>query len=125
MTKQEKREQRAKDRELDLDAAFAFLERCCIEPRLDIAEQLVDGFLPALRVMHKRGFSPDGRTWQGSGWRSHVFEIMKRADRIAYNSWRSARFDKNDAVDLINFCGFYIRMRCQGEPWSKWGEPGE
>jgi hypothetical protein len=113
------------DREKDVDAAHEFLERCCLTPTPDAVDQLVDAILPALRIMCERGYDPEGGSWRESGWMGQMAEIRKRASRLVHHSWRHGRFDFGDAVDMINYCGFYLRLEGKGKPWGEWGEPGD
>jgi hypothetical protein len=110
---------------LDIDAAYTFFDRCGIKATPDAIGQLVEVFLPCLRIMAERGYDPEGKSWRDKGWRDQVVEILERADRIHFNSWAHSRFDENNARDLINYCGFYLRLRGKGERWGKWGEPGD
>jgi hypothetical protein len=113
------------DHAKDLDAAYEFLDRCALTPTPDAVEQLIDAFLPALRIMCERGYDPQGGSWRESGWMGQLVEIRKRASRLVHNSWRHGRFDQNNAVDLINYAGYYLRIKGEGKPWGSWGEPGK
>lgn len=105
------------------DAAYTFFHLLGIDPTPDAVAQLADAFLPALRIMCERGYDPEGTSWKEGGWRGLVWEILKRARRIRWHSWQHSNHDTNDAYDIINFAGFYIRMGTQGEPWGEDGEP--
>jgi hypothetical protein len=118
--------QRAKLRGDDTDntkeAAEDFLKYCGLDPTPDAVDQLVEAFLPALRIMIERGYDPSGKTWRDGGWRGLVYELRKKIDRLWYRSWLGRQFDK-DMYDVINYAGFYIRLKCHGEPWGTKGEP--
>lgn len=92
-------------------------------PNKDAIDQLMDVFIPCLKIMCERGYDAQGKTWREKGWRGVVHDILNKAGRIRYRSWLKNEFDRDSAIDLINFCGFYIRMNNEGEPWGTWGEP--
>jgi hypothetical protein len=104
------------------EAAEEFLKYCGLDPTPDAVDQLVEAFLPALRIMIERGYDPTGKTWRDGGWRGLVYELRKKIDRLWYRSWLGRQFDK-DMYDVINYAGFYIRLKCHGEPWGTKGEP--
>jgi hypothetical protein len=110
--------------ELDESCEKTYLEACGLKPTPDAIAQLRDAFLPALQIMCERGYDPDGQTWKGKGWRNLVRDIMNKSERLRFHSWTNSRFDKDSAIDLINYCGFYVRLENQGEPWGTWGAPG-
>lgn len=112
------------DRDKDLDAAYTFLDACCMTPTPDAVHQLVDAFLPALRIMCQRGYDPDGGSWKESGWMGQLFEMRKRMSRLVHNSWRGGRFDESNTVDMINYAGFLYRLEGKGRPWGRWEDPG-
>ena len=102
-----------------------FLLNAGLEPTPDAIAQLRDAFLPALEIMCRRGYDPDGMTWKLRGWRGLVHHILDKAERFKFHSWNNSRHDRDSALDLINYCGFYVRLENQGEPWGTWGPPGE
>jgi hypothetical protein len=106
------------------DAAYDFLKRAGLEPTPDAIEQLSGPFLYALEVMCTRGYDPHGRTWRQKGWRGQVHDILNKAGRLKYHSWFHRDFDPDSAIDMINFCGYYYRLRNEGLPWGEMGEPG-
>ncbi len=106
------------------DAAVEFLDRCSLTPTPDAVDQLVEAFLPALEIMCKRGYDPDGKTWRKAGWRGQLMEIRKKTERLWHRSWLHGAFDHDSAIDLLNYAGFYIRLRASGPSWGEWGEPG-
>lgn len=111
-------------REHLLASAEVFLVECGQTPTPDAIRQLVDAFLPALTVMCKRGYNPDGETWKKGGWRGLLFELRKKTERMWHRSWTNDQFDDDSPIDMINYAGFYYRFRCEGLPWGEWGEPG-
>ena len=106
------------------DAAYTFLEACGLTSTNDAVGQLVEAFLPALRIMCERGYDPEGETWREAGWRGLLHEIRKKNTRLHHRSWLRGLFDWDSAVDAINYLGFYIRLKNQGKPWGALGEPG-
>jgi hypothetical protein len=106
------------------DAAFLFMEACGLDPTPDAVDQLVEAFLPALTVICRRGYDPNGKTWRKGGWRGLLHELRKKTDRLLHRSWLAGRFDPDSALDLMNYGGFYYRLKNQGEPWGDLGEPG-
>lgn len=106
------------------DAAYTFLESCGLDPTPDSVGQLTEAFLPALRIMCERGYDPNGETWRDAGWRGLLHEIRKKQTRLHHRSWLRALFDWDSAVDMLNYLGFYIRLRNQGPSWGNLGEPG-
>jgi hypothetical protein len=105
-------------------AAVTFLDTCSLVPTPDAITQLTEAFLPALAIMCQRGYDPNGANWKKMGWRGLIFEVGKRVDRIVFNSWVHNRYDQNNAVDAINFLGYYIRLRNKGPAFGSRGEPG-
>ena len=105
-------------------AAQEFLEECCLIPTPDAIDQLVEAFLPALAIMCERGYDPEGATWREAGWRGQLMEIRKKTHRLWHRSWLHGRFDADSAIDLLNYAGFYLRLKNKGMPWGAWGEPG-
>jgi hypothetical protein len=112
-----------KMRHFELDAAYTFFERIGLTPTPDAMEQLLEVFLPCLKIMCERGYDPDGESWRDKGWRNQVIEILERADRIHFNCWTHSRPDENNTRDIINYAGFLLRSDWKNE-WGKWGEPG-
>ena len=109
----------------EVTAEITYLKTRGLEPTPDAIAQLRYAFLPALEIMCKRGYDPDGQTWKLRGWRGLVHHILDKAERFKFHSWNNSRHDRDSALDLINYCGFYIRLENQGEPWGTWGPPGE
>lgn len=103
--------------------AVQFIESCGLKPTPDAVDQLMHAFIPALQIMCDRGYDPQGNTWKEKGWRGLVHDILNKAGRLRSRSWLHDEFDKDSAIDMINFCGFYVRMKNEGKPWGTWGEP--
>ncbi len=113
------------DNEAAREAAYDYFRKVGImEPTPDMIGQMTDAFLPCLRIMYERGYDPEGSTWRNKGWRGLVHDILNKAGRLKFHSWRHSRFDPDSARDIINFAGFYLRLENQGRPWGEWGEPG-
>ena len=113
-----------RDRDADVNAAYEFLDHMGMNNATpDMVEQLIDAFVPALRIMHGRGYDPYGGTWREGGWRSILQEMRKKTFRVWHNSWMHRRFDAENGIDGLNYFGYYVRLQCQGEPWGAWGEP--
>jgi hypothetical protein len=58
------------------------------------------------------------------GWKGLVHDIVDKAFRLRLRSWNRNEFDPDSAIDLINFAGFYVRLRNKGHKWGELGEPG-
>lgn len=106
------------------DAAYDFLRKLGLEPTPDAIDQLSGPFAVALRLMCERGYDPIGDTWKTKGWKGLVHDILNKAGRIKYHSWRNNDFDGDSAIDIINFAGFYYRLANSGTKWGELGEPG-
>lgn len=111
------------DHEYELDAAYAFMDACCLTPTPDAAEQLLEVFLPCLRIMCERGYDPTGATWQEGGWRSQLVDIRKKFKRLWFHAWVKGVFVRDHPIDMINYLGFFVRLGMNGKPWGSWGEP--
>lgn len=103
------------------EKAEAFLKDVGLDdPTPDAIRQLTQAFLPALQIMCERNY---GEAWKDGGWRGLVYEMRKKMDRVWHRSWLGSLFDADSGLDMINYAGFYYRMRCQGRPWGTKGEP--
>lgn len=107
----------------DRDAAHDFIKAMGLEPTPDAIAQLAGPFALALSIMCERGYDPEGATWRSKGWKGLVLDILNKAGRLKYHSWRHNDFDGDSAVDIINFAGMYWRQRNQGPKWGELGEP--
>jgi len=110
--------------EPERDAAYDYLKSLGVTPTPDAISQLAGPFSEALRIMCVRGYDSEGATWISKGWKGLVHDILNKAGRIKFHSWRHNNFDGESAIDLINFCGFYYRQRNEGSKWGELGEPG-
>jgi len=111
------------------DAAYAYLEAVGLQPSLDAVEQLSGPFTLALAIISERGYTrpeddEDGKFfWQMRGWKGLVHDILDNAFRLLHFSWRQDQYYENGAVDIINFAGFYMRLKNKGPKWGEMGEP--
>jgi hypothetical protein len=94
-----------------------------IEPTESNGEQF-GVFLEALRIHEERNRRYQD-VWTESGWKGALFDIKKKAGRL----WRQFMVGKetegadiDDAYDLINFAGFFIRgyRNDHEHPWGIW-----
>lgn len=106
------------------DAALDFIKLLGVDPTPDAISQLCGPYALSLMIMSTRGYSPDGATWKSKGWKGLVHDILNKAGRIKYHSWRHNDFDSDSAVDIITFAGMYWRLRNRGSKWGELGEPG-
>lgn len=122
------------DRLFDVDEAAAiFLRRafqhCDFKVTGDAVDQLVNAFLPALRIMCEKGSMRGDFTWKEAGWRGQLYEAQKKMRRVWACWWRSKPYAyMDDAFDLLNYTGFFIRLARQykeGEDdgWGTYGLP--
>jgi|SRR5262252_2515472 len=101
-----------------------FLREMGIEqPTPDAIGQLMEVFVPCLRIMCERGYDPTGASWRSGGWRSQLVDIRKKFTRLWFHAWIKGRFVKDHPIDMINYLGYFIRLEMKGEPWGDWGEP--
>jgi hypothetical protein len=103
--------------------AETFLRDIGLTPTPDAVRQLVDAFVPCLRIMTERGYESDGSTWKEGGWRSQLVDVRKKFARLWFHGWRQGIFKPDHPLDLINYAGFYYRLGMSGKPWGDWGEP--
>jgi hypothetical protein len=110
--------------DIEYAAANHFLADIGLPLTPDAVDQLVQAFIPALKIICERGYHPEGNTWREAGWRGVLTDIKKKSNRLWYRSWVKGGFDEDSARDLINFAGFYIRLGNKGKEWGEWGNPG-
>jgi hypothetical protein len=103
-------------------SAIEFLDRCSLEPQPDAVDQLVEVFLPCLRIMCSRPWSPDGATWRRSGVLGILTDCKKKFERLWERGWIHGKRHDDSAFDLINYLGMYLRSA--DNRWGEWGEPG-
>jgi hypothetical protein len=108
------------------EAAFDFIRKLGVESNNDAISQLAGPFAEALKIICERGYitEPGAETWRMRGWKGLVHDIIDKAFRLRLRSWRRDEFDGDSAIDLINFSGFYWRLKNQGRKWGELGEPG-
>jgi hypothetical protein len=105
-----------------IDLAFDYMQKCGLDPTPDAVGQLSGPFLECLKIMCERPYDPDGATWRAEGWRGMIWKSRDKITRMWHNGWTKGRFVNDDALDAINYLGFYLRIR--GENGSEWGERG-
>jgi len=119
----------AEDDQDHRDAAYDFLVKSGLTPNPDAVGQLSGPFLDALVIICERGYTQahdegDSYFWKARGWKGLVHDILDNANRIRLFSWQRNEFYPNGALDIINFAGFYLRLRNRGKRWGELGEPG-
>lgn len=106
-----------------MDATDEFFKAMGLTPTPDAMEQLLEVFVPCLRIMCERGYDPTGATWREGGWRSQLVDVRKKFKRLWFHGWIHGRFVPDHGFDLINYTGYYQRIAMSGKPWGEWGEP--
>lgn len=87
----------------------------------DSVGQLVDVFIPCLRIMVERPYEKTGALWRKGGVFGPLIDSYKKWDRFWYRTWTKGIRHDDSGFDLINFVGFTLRA----EPHSRFGELGE
>ena len=87
----------------------------------DSIGQLVDVFVPCLRIMVERPYEPRGALWRKAGIFGPLQDVRKKFDRFWYRTWTCGIRHDDSGFDMINFAGFTLRS----EPDSRFGELGE
>jgi hypothetical protein len=105
------------------EAAAEFLDRCSMEPTPDAISQLVEVFVPCLRIMTTRPWDPMGRTWRKSGIFGAFTDAKKKWERFWERGWIHGQRHDDSGHDLINYVGFVMRSD-PDSGWGEWGEPG-
>jgi hypothetical protein len=105
-------------------AATEFLRAAGLKPNADAVDQLVYAFLPALKIICTRPHAGDGSSWKLGGWRGMLYEIIKKTQRVKEQDWFHEMGAVHEAVDLINYWGFYMRGRSILTRWGSTGDPG-
>lgn len=105
-------------------AAREFFDQCSLKVTPDAIEQMVDVFLPCLKIMCERPWAPDGSTWRRSGVLGALSDVRKKFERLWERGWKRGVRHDDSGYDLINFVGFYMRSE-ENPRWGDWGEPGE
>jgi hypothetical protein len=109
-------------------AARSFIAQYCGVEESEVPEdavyQLVDAFMPSIRIMVDR-HSLRGSMWMESGWRGALYEARKKLGRLWLSWWNGDKTDTDSAADLLNFVGFFIRAvmyKPVEEEWGEWGK---
>jgi hypothetical protein len=113
--------QRKEAERIDMEACVSFLQAVGIEDNPDATQQLQQVFLPCLRIMNERPWSPDGSTWKRSGVLGILTDVRKKFERLWERGWKHGVRHDDSALDLINYLGMY--MRSEDNRWGEWGEP--
>jgi hypothetical protein len=101
--------------------AEIFMRHCGLTPTPDAVRQLSQVFLPCLKIMCERPWSPEGETWRKSGRMGILTDIRKKFERLWERGWIYGKRHDDSAYDLINYLGMYLRS---GESqWGEWGSP--
>jgi hypothetical protein len=90
----------------------------------DAVGQLVDVFLPCLRIMCDREghpWGPEGELWRAAGILNLTGDVYKKHERFQYRLWTRGAMHEDSGFDLINFVGFCLRS----DPDSRFGARGE
>lgn len=87
----------------------------------DSIGQLVEVFVPCLRIMVERGYEPRGALWRKAGVFGPLIDAQKKFDRFWYRTWTLGIRHDDSGFDGINFLGFTLRS----DPNSRFGELGE
>lgn len=104
-----------------MDAAFAFMSGVGLNPTPDAVAQLVEVFLPCLRIMCGRPWDPNGKTWRKSGRLGVLSDARKKWERIWERLWIHGKAHDDSVFDGINYLGFVLRSEDNG--WGEWGQP--
>jgi hypothetical protein len=110
------------DTRLARQAANDFLRICDVTPTPDAVDQLVEVFLPCLKIMCERPWSPDGSTWRRSGILGAMTDAKKKWERFWERTWKHGKRHDDSGYDLINYVGFIMRSE-PGSGWGEWGPP--
>ncbi len=87
----------------------------------DSVGQLVQVFIPCLRIMVERGYEPHGRLWQRAGVLGAIWDVRKKFERFWFRTWTLGKRHDDSGFDLINHTGFTMRA----DPDSRFGDAGE
>jgi hypothetical protein len=90
----------------------------------DSIGQLVDVFVPCLRIMCDREghpWGPNGELWRSAGVLNLTGDVYKKHERFQYRLWTMGIMHKDSGFDLINFIAFCLRS----DPNSRFGVRGE
>lgn len=87
----------------------------------DSVGQLVDVFVPCLRIMVERGYEPTGALWRKAGVLGIIWDVRKKFERLWFRTWTQGIRHDDSGFDLINFTGMLMRA----DPNSRFGDAGE
>jgi len=90
----------------------------------DAVGQLVDVFLPCLRIMcdtEGHPWGPNGELWRAAGVLNLTGDVDKKHERFQWRYWTNGDEHPDSGYDLINFVGFVLRS----DPNSRFGRRGE
>jgi thymidylate synthase ThyX len=87
----------------------------------DSIGQLVEVFIPCLRIMVERGYEPTGALWRQAGVLGIIWDVRKKFERLWFRTWTQGKRHDDSGFDLINFTGMLLRA----EPNSRFGNAGE
>ena len=102
------------------DAAGTFMTQVGLDATPDAIDQLVEVFIPCLRLMCERGYDPNGKTWQKSGRFGAMHDVRMKFERLWERVWVRGIDPGDSGVDAINYIGFLLRSK--HERWGEWGE---
>jgi hypothetical protein len=84
----------------------------------DLREQ-AKVFLDALKVMADR--QRYGATWRRTGWMGALLNVDRKCGRLMAEFWNSNKLqtrESDDAIDLLNYAAFFIRLLQEGKERS-------
>ncbi|HWI70143.1 MAG TPA: hypothetical protein VNS88_17555 [Nitrospiraceae bacterium] len=87
----------------------------------DSVGQLVEVFVPCLRIMVERGYEPTGGLWRKAGLLNIMGDVRKKFERYWFRTWTEGKRHDDSGFDLINFTAFTLRI----DPDSRFGDAGE
>ena len=87
----------------------------------DSVGQLVEVFVPCLRIMVERGYEPTGGLWRKAGVLGIIWDVRKKFERLWFRTWTQGKRHDDSGFDLINFTGMLLRA----DPDSRFGDAGE
>ena len=103
------------------EAAEEFMEQMGMTPTPDAVGQLLEAFVPCLRIMCERGYEPNGALWRKAGIFGVLWDVRKKFERLWYRTWTLGIRHDDSAFDLMNFVGMLVRV----DPNSRFGDAGE
>jgi hypothetical protein len=84
----------------------------------DTVAQLVEVFLPCLRIMVDHNW---GELWRKAGFNSLMVHTWSKVDRYWERTWLQGKRHADSGLDAINFLGFTLRA----DPDNIWGTRGK